>query len=328
MQDTRFDMNNIATLAAAAQEFRDNIWLLVENWMKQLHEKDGEHAWERIPETQLVDNLPALLRGVSKVIETPENMDDFNDGGVIYEAAVELGRNRRANSYTISELFYEQELLREIIWRFCQENLTTPDFYELEQRINRPLDKITAAVADSYMSLYATELKYLARRDKSTGFLNYESFKEVLADEVRRSRRYRHQFSLVMVDIDAFKEYADNFGSLEGELLVQKVAGMIARVIRAVDIPVRYAVDEFAIILPETPKSRAKRVAERIRRAVKLETRHSAEVRGDLKAPVTVSAGISSYPKDAETVDEMISLADEALHEAKKAGKDIVMWGK
>lgn len=326
MQNVRLNMNHIATLDAAAEELRDNIWVIVENWMLRLSKQEGEHSWSRIPETQLIDSLPTLLRGVSKVVGDPMRLVDFDQDGVIHNAATEFGKNRRLYDYRVSEVFYEQELLRDIIWEFCRKNLTAPDFYELEQRINRPLDKLISTIAESYTSMFAMELKYLARRDKLTDFLNYDAFKEAIGDELRRSRRYRHSFSLLMLDIDGFKDYNGKFGSTEGDLLIRATARIISQVIRGVDIPVRYGADQFAIILPETSKKQASKVAERLRRAIKIETRHSAEVRGDLKATITVSSGISTYPLDAESVDEIISLADEALFEAKKAGKDLVMW--
>ncbi|HEY3375145.1 MAG TPA: GGDEF domain-containing protein [Candidatus Aquicultor sp.] len=319
-------MESITTMNTAAEEFRDNIWMIVESWMEQLAGRDGDYSWKRLPETQLIDNLPTLLRGISKVIENPGRITDFEPDGIINNVATELGKNRRQYNYKASEVLYEQELLRDIIWQFCQKNVTAPDFYELEQRINRPLSKLTSTITDSYIAMYKAELKYLARYDKLTGFLNYESFKQAIGGELKRSRRYRHQCTLILVDIDGFSDYAEIYGHDESNSLIQSMAEVISHVIRNVDIPVRYSTDEFAILLPETPKKQARKVAERLRKVVKTETRHLAEVRGILKTAVTVSAGLATYPKDAETADGIISLADEALDEAKKSGSDIVMW--
>ncbi|MBE0448766.1 MAG: GGDEF domain-containing protein [Actinobacteria bacterium] len=324
MQSLEWGANQPTTLSRAAEQFRDQIWVMVENWMQCLISEEGENIWERISEIQLVDNLPTLLGGIAKVIENPKRTSDFEPDGIIYQAATELGRNRQKREYKPSEVLHEQKVLRGVIWQFCRENFTSLDFYELEQRINRPLDMMVSTITENYISSHTSELKQRARRDKLTGLLNYESFKEMLGDELKRSSRYRRAFSLIMVDIDEFKDYNEDFGQPAGDILIQEVARIIAHSVRGVDMLAKYGEDEFAIILPETGKKQAHRVAERIRRAIKLETRHSAQVKGDMKLPVTVSIGISTYPKDAEAADDIISLADEALYEAKRAGKDIV----
>ncbi|MCL6473096.1 MAG: diguanylate cyclase [Firmicutes bacterium] len=326
MQDIKRDGNTTLMLGGVAETFRDQIWAIVEKWMQRLALEEGENSWRLIPETQLVDNLPTLLRGVSKVIGDPARIADFEPEGVIYQEAARFGANRRDSNYKLSDLLRELEILREIVWEFCRKSVMPLEFFDLEGRINRPFDKMVSTIIDSYVNAYTAELKYIARRDKLSNFLNYESFKEEINREFARSRRYRHPFSLIMLDIDDYRDYCQSFGNEAGEELLQEISATIMRIIRTVDIPSKYGYDEFAIILPETSKKQARKVAERIRRAVKLEMRHSAEVRRYLKTPVTVSIGISSYPKDAETVDEIISLADETLYAAKKAGKDIVVW--
>lgn len=326
MQDIKRDRNTTLVLGGVAETFRDQIWAIVEKWMQRLSLEEGENSWNLIPETQLVGNLPTLLRGISKVIGDPARIADFEPEGIIYQEAAKFGANRRSSNYKLSDLLRELEILREIVWESSRRNVMPLEFFELENRINRPFDKMVSTIIDSYVNVYTAELKYLARRDKLSNFLNHESFKEEIGRELARSRRYRHPFSLIMLDIDDYRDYCQSFGNEAGEELLREISATITRIVRTVDIPSKHGYDEFAIILPETSKKQARKVAERIRRAIKLEMRHSAEVRRYLKAPVTVSIGISSYPKDAETVDEIISLADEALYAAKKAGKDIVVW--
>lgn len=324
MQNLSGDAERATALNWAAEQFRDQIWVIVESWMQHLMAEEGENTWSRIPETQLVDNLPTLLRGVSKAIEDPDRLSDFEKDGIIHQSATELGTNRQKRGYRSLEVLREQEILREIVWQFCKDNFTALNLYELEWRINRSLNMISSTVTENYIHSYIGELKQLARRDKVTGFLNYESFKEVLGNELRRSRRYRRSFSLMMVDIDNFEECTIRAGRQFGDTLIQEIAAITANAIRSVDIPTRYGADEFAIILPEAGKKQARRAAERLRKTIKLESRHSMQIRDRLDSSVTVSIGLSTYPRDAETIDEIISLADEALYEAKKAGKDMV----
>lgn len=326
MQDIKWGKDTSMMLGGVAGTFRDQIWAIVESWMQQLASEKGEHSRNLITETQLVDNLPTLLRGVSKVIENPSRISDFEPEGVIYQAAAQLGTNRRASNYKTSELLHELEVLRDTIWMFCRRTIAPLEFYELEKRINRPIDKMVSTIIESYIDIYTAELKYLARKDKLTDFLNCDSFKEEMGRELLRSRRYRHAFSLMMLDVDDFRRYIDESGTSAGDTLLLEISRTISRIIRTVDVPARYGMDEFAIILPETSKKQARRVAERIRRAVKIEMRHPVQGHAEQKLPVTVSIGISTYPKDTETVDEMVSLADMALFEAKKSGKDMVVW--
>jgi diguanylate cyclase (GGDEF)-like protein len=324
LQSLKWNANQLMPLKEVAEQFRDHIWVLVESWMERA-ESDGENLRERIPETILVDNIPSLLRGISKVIEEPGRIEDFEPGGVIFEAASELGVNRQQQDYKPAELLRELESLREIIWLFCDENFAVTDFYQLERRINRPFDKLVSTVTEYYINSFENELKQLARRDRLTGFFNYESFKEILHEELKRSKRYRRSFSLLLVDIDGLNDYNNAFGRGAGDALLGEVSLVMAQTIRDVDQPVRYSGDEFAIIMPESNKRQALKAAERLRRAVKLEAKQQVEKEATAQSPVTISIGLASYPKDAETAHELVSLADEALYEAKQGGRDMVV---
>lgn len=330
MRYLKKDMDGTEDLTEAATLFRGQIWAMVETWVQNLMLEKDEDRWHFVSESQLIDNIPTLLGGISRVIENPERILDFEPGGVIHRAASELGKNRWTHDFKVSEILYEQELLRDVIWTFCRAKLVLFDFYELEGRINQSLYKALSATTNSYIRICMTEIRHHAKRDRLTDFLNYESFREAIDAELKRSRRYRHSFSLIMMDIDWFKDYTDSLGIVAGDELIQTVSGIIASVVRNVDILVRYGTDEFVVVLPETNKKQAGKVAERLRRAIKLQTRYVPQTPQTMDKPrsvVTVSIGLSSYPKDAKTVDEIISLADSALFEAKNSGKDMVVWG-
>ncbi|MBS3909203.1 MAG: diguanylate cyclase [Actinobacteria bacterium] len=325
LQSLKWNADQLLPLREVAAEFRDHIWVIVESWMERMESADDNTFRERITETILVDNIPSLLRGISKVIESPERIEDFEAGGVIFEAAAEFGANRQQQDYKPSELLRELDLLREIIWRFCDENFAVTEFYELERRINRPFDKLVSIITGHYINSFESELKQLARRDRLTGFFNYESFKEILHEELKRSKRYRRSFSILLVDIDGLNDYNNTFGRGAGDALLGEVSLVMARTIRDVDQPVRYGGDEFAVIMPESNKRQAQKAAERLRRAIKLEAKHQVEKGAPSRSPVTISIGLASYPKDAVTAHELVSLADEALYEAKQGGRDMVV---
>ncbi|MDI6816635.1 MAG: GGDEF domain-containing protein [Actinomycetota bacterium] len=325
MQSLKWNADQLMPLKEVAAQFRDHIWVIVESWMGRMESPDEKNLKARIPETLLVDNIPSLLRGISKVIESPERIEDFEPDGVIFESAAELGANRQQQDYKPGELLRELELLREIMWQFCDENFAIIEFYELERRINRPFDKLVSTITEHYINSFESELKRLARRDRLTGFFNYESFKEILHEELKRSKRYRRSFSILLVDIDGFNDYNNTFGRGAGDALLSEVSLVMAQTIRDVDQPVRYGGDEFAIIMPESNKRQAQKAAERLRKAVKLEAKHQVKKGTQSQSPVTISIGLASYPRDAETAHELVSLADEALYEAKQGGRDMVV---
>jgi diguanylate cyclase (GGDEF)-like protein len=125
-----------------------------------------------------------------------------------------------------------------------------------------------------------------------------------------------------MADIDFFKDYNDCHGHLEGDGVLREVAHSIVNSSRSVDMAFRYGGEEFSLILPETDKLEALEVAERIRKAVE---EHS--IVGEESQPggrITLSLGVASYPKDAINSSELIKLADNALYEAKKSGRNQV----
>jgi diguanylate cyclase (GGDEF)-like protein len=155
--------------------------------------------------------------------------------------------------------------------------------------------------------------------DPLTGLYNRGFFLQALKREVLRARRHDLLLSLVMVDLDDFKRINDTRGHLEGDRVLMKAATLIGESLREIDIAARYGGEEFAIILPETSRTGAAVVADRIRRRTA-----SDFGRRRTAPPVTLSAGVAGYPEDAGTAEELIRRADEALYRAKADGKNRV----
>ena len=155
--------------------------------------------------------------------------------------------------------------------------------------------------------------------DALTGLYNHGYFLQALRREVLRARRHDLLLSLIMVDLDDFKAINDTRGHLEGDRVLVKAAALINESLREIDIAARYGGEEFAVILPETSRSGAAVVADRIRRRIAEEfaKRRSGPV-------VTLSAGVAGYPEDAGTAEELIRRTDEALYRAKADGKNRV----
>ncbi len=164
------------------------------------------------------------------------------------------------------------------------------------------------------------ETRQLAITDDLTGLANHRQFYHQLAREVRRAQRYQRPLTLLMLDLDYFKEYNDRFGHLAGDQALRETAEVLRRNARDVDILARYGGEEFAIILPETDLERAAIQADRIRAAIASHAyrgKHS-NPRGDL----TVSVGVATLTPDIHRIEELVQRADQALYRAKSLGRN------
>jgi diguanylate cyclase (GGDEF)-like protein len=158
--------------------------------------------------------------------------------------------------------------------------------------------------------------------DDLTGLANNRALRDWLAREGARAERFRHDLSLLMLDIDDFKQVNDTYGHLQGDAVLRMVGEILESEARAVDQPARYGGEEFVIALPETDTEGAAGLAERIRSRIAAE--RIPRVDGDGAIHVTASIGVASIPATARDARELISVADAALYEAKRAGKDRV----
>ncbi len=164
-------------------------------------------------------------------------------------------------------------------------------------------------------------LEEMSRADALTGLSNRRHFRETLAAELARSKRFDLPLSLILLDVDHFKQINDRYGHQAGDEALLSVASVLQRMLRRCDHAARYGGEEFAMILPQTGLEGAQAVAERCRRAVGAAgiNTPSGVVR------LTVSLGIADYPHEsADSVDELIRRADEALYRAKDAGRNRV----
>ncbi len=163
----------------------------------------------------------------------------------------------------------------------------------------------------------------LSVTDELTGLHNFRYFRERFMDEFERARRYGHNLSLLMCDIDYFKNYNDSSGHEAGNEVLKKLAGIMAGSVRDVDLVARYGGEEFVILLAETGKDNAMVFAERLRAKIEEEVFLYQE-----KQPshnLTITIGAASFPQDAETSEELITRADQALYSGKEAGRNRVV---
>ncbi|MBU2495111.1 MAG: sensor domain-containing diguanylate cyclase [Candidatus Omnitrophota bacterium] len=166
------------------------------------------------------------------------------------------------------------------------------------------------------------EVELLSVTDGLTGLYNHRHFQKILGDDLNRSSRYKHSLSLLMLDIDFFKDYNDTFGHPTGDAVLAAVARIIQINIRNTDFAARYGGEEFCMILTETEKSGALLKAEEIRRRIE-ENQFLNEKKQPTKN-LTVSIGVAGFPEDAISKEALIKKADEALYRSKKEGRNRV----
>jgi diguanylate cyclase (GGDEF)-like protein len=175
------------------------------------------------------------------------------------------------------------------------------------------------SVAFSNSILYQ-QMEQISITDELTGLYNYRYFKEVLENELERAFRKNRSLSLVLFDVDNFKNYNDTLGHLAGDDALKGVAAILKLTARKTDIAVRYGGEEFCIILPEEGIESAYNFAERLRKAVESHAFEREEVQPGGR--LTVSLGVASYPKDADSAQKLMEKADEALYIAKDSGRN------
>ncbi len=159
--------------------------------------------------------------------------------------------------------------------------------------------------------------------DGLTGLYNRPFFDASLRRELKRARRYGLSFSLVMLDLDDFKMVNDRYGHLVGDDALARFSDVIRASVREIDVACRYGGEEFAIILPETSRTGAYIVSERIRvDAKEAFDRIPLGSSTAAKISLSVSGGIAIYPTDSNTAEGLLRLADKALYRSKHEGKN------
>jgi diguanylate cyclase (GGDEF)-like protein len=164
-------------------------------------------------------------------------------------------------------------------------------------------------------------LETLAITDGLTSLYNHRHFQDTLDNEIRRCEQQGRTLSLLLIDIDHFKQYNDRWGHQEGDSALRRVAAQLMKGIRATDMAFRYGGEELAVLLPSCPKTQAAEVAEKLRMAV----RTHAHRPGRFGERLTVSVGVAAFPEDGRVARGLVDMADAALYAAKAGGRDRVV---
>lgn len=193
---------------------------------------------------------------------------------------------------------------------------------DLNQRLEEKVEERTAdlVAANERLSVLNQELEHLSITDGLTHVFNRRFFMERIRQEVKRASRYGNDLSLLMIDIDHFKQVNDTYGHQTGDRVLAGVAGLITSRLRDTDVLARYGGEEFALIATPMDLEGAAALAERLRQLVESQVFEEGKSVG-----VTVSIGVSGWkPFFRENFEALIRTADEALYRAKGEGRNRV----
>lgn len=186
---------------------------------------------------------------------------------------------------------------------------------------NEDLELLTAIAGQASIAIENARLYNEAMTDELTGLFSYRYFQTYFQREVKRAERKKFTMSLLMIDLDNFKNFNDKYGHATGNLVLRTVAKQIQSNVRTTDVVARYGGEEIVIILHDAEKKIAMTIAERVRADIE-----AFKIRDDKHGVigVTCSVGVASYPEDTTDMEELFFRADHALHEAKLHGKNRV----
>ncbi len=178
------------------------------------------------------------------------------------------------------------------------------------------------AVTLRNLLLYDT-MRELATRDGLTGLYVNRCFREMLEEEIRKADYLKRPFALVLIDIDHFKRYNDEYGHSAGDLVLRNIGALLQKGVGPAEFAARYGGEEFALLLPGSGRKEAVALAEKLRRQIE----HSVIVLRRVERHVTASFGVSVYLDDGRTKEELLWAADKNLYEAKNTGRNRVCGG-
>lgn len=197
---------------------------------------------------------------------------------------------------------------------------------------NLPEDQLkTLTIVANQLSLQLArihlyqQVEAMAVTDALTGLFVRRYFLERAQDELTRAKRHRLPATLLMVDLDHFKQKNDQFGHLVGDVVLKDVAQLLKRNLREIDLIARYGGEEFVLLLVETGVEQGLAIAQRLRQLVEMRPIRAY----DELLHQTISVGVAGFPEDAQDFEPLLERSDQALYAAKRAGRNhVVRWTK
>jgi two-component system, cell cycle response regulator len=289
----------------------------------------------------LVQRIAAAVKGESGVAPADGACLPVEDGTLVKQMLSQWNRNQSAPYHfsdlrgrTVLGLFDATTRLsrqlgslscwplatgEKFIGAFLLGSLRPGAFSEFDRSFLGTLSNQIALVMDN--AILHRQISNLARTDGLTGLLNHRTFMEKLSEEYRRIDRQERPFSVLLMDIDKFKAVNDTYGHPVGDVAIKAVARVLRETVRGTDFVARYGGEEFAVGMVDTNTEGAELMAERVR-SIMEKTVVTTVGSTDLK--VTLSIGVANFPRDTRNLPDLVTLADNALYQAKRTGRNRV----
>jgi len=276
----------------------------------------------RTPPQQILERFQfSLLEDLANLMN--EDISDYEINAELMEKRRAAPKDKAYDKFEPSHLYAVPLRVREKT--FGALSIYHPQMAGISSQNKRLLENLTPHISTAISTiLMYTKIKNLSVIDELTQLYNRRHLMDHYKIEFARADRNNTELSIMMLDLDNFKNVNDNYGHLSGDLILKKIAGLISQTIRKVDIPGRYGGEEFLIILPGSNLEVALKVAERLRS--KVEKTGFRTIAGDI-LPITISIGVTALEElENRSNDlELIKMADTRLYSAKKSGKNMVV---
>jgi diguanylate cyclase (GGDEF)-like protein len=303
-------------LAQLADDIRVEAWELALEAVQEGLRDDTIPPLARVGRIAQLGDMPTFISELAQQLAHPEP-ERLRRGSPLAALVRDHAREREALGFSPRDIVTEFLVLRRVLWRLVQERSTSleaDDVLVLEQRLNDAVDQLVTECVVAYFDRATSELAYKARHDALTDLLNHTAFRHELELELERAERYTHGVTLVFFDFDRFKQINDTYGHREGDLALRRIAQLLQNELRRSDLAGRMGGDEFAAFLVESDEQTGPNFLERLHQRI-----DELIASGELRVPISLSAGLSQYPSEAGDVDALFQLADERLYEAKRA---------
>ncbi len=283
------------------------------------------------------DGKNAVIKLIDGVKKNLPSENSFNVNGTINGLSyvkndIVVGSNEKYNLFRFSPnekndfsqnnflsvpLFLNESLWGAItIERFTHHNYSDRD-KNLLSLIARAMQTSMSWFIE-YQNIYEDAI-----RDGLTGLLNHKTFIDRAQEEIERARRFQHELVFLIYDLDKFKRINDTLGHPYGDYVIKTTAKIIKDNVRSIDLVARYGGEEFTVVLVNTNKEAATTVAKRIVQNIQ---DYNFSMSGE-EVDMTISCGLSEYPKDSDTLKDLIQFADEGLYKTKEnGGNDVTIY--
>jgi diguanylate cyclase (GGDEF)-like protein len=277
--------------------------------------------------TTVYEKYPDVVRIILTGYTDIADLIDAINSAKIYRYLTKPWENKELQLIVSQALerFDLQSQNKLLIGRLKKQNKKLADKEKELLSINKDLEKKISERTKEIRKVNS-KLHREATTDPLTTIFNRRYFLRRLEEEFSRTRRFKHKLSILMIDVDYFKEYNDISGHIAGDRALKRIAKILTESSRRIDTVARYGGEEFVILLPETSKNGASQFAERIKLAIE-----KASFEFERKLPnkrITISIGVAANQDDFTTPDKLLKVADRALYDAKKKGRNCVVVAK